>query len=289
MRPTLDPKLDIVFKLLFAAERNRHCLIALLTAVLKPATPILSVTVLNAETRRETVVNKGAILDLHLLLASGEHVHVEMQLAAHAGLRERGLYYWARVYTAQLHRGDSYSRLKPTIGIFILAFSELEGERYHSIFRLLEREDHTPLSDALELHIVELSKLPKGPPRDAEDPVLRWARFFAARSHTEREQLAMTDPDLQETQRALQRLSEDPLAQQLAFDRELELNSQQYYVEAACQKAARKAFQDGVQQGVDQGIQQGIQEGRVHALKQNPRVPLQRLERRTDDRATRPA
>jgi len=33
-RRTLDPKNDVVFKMLFAAERNRDLLIALLTAVL---------------------------------------------------------------------------------------------------------------------------------------------------------------------------------------------------------------------------------------------------------------
>ncbi len=33
----LDPKLDVVFKLLFAHEKNRDILIALLTAVLKPS------------------------------------------------------------------------------------------------------------------------------------------------------------------------------------------------------------------------------------------------------------
>jgi len=48
-RRTLDPKLDIVFWMLFGAEQNRALLISLLNAVLRPAVPIESVEVLHEE------------------------------------------------------------------------------------------------------------------------------------------------------------------------------------------------------------------------------------------------
>ncbi len=47
MRSTLDPTLDIIFKMLFA--RDEAQLIALLTAVLRPARPIAKVQVRNPE------------------------------------------------------------------------------------------------------------------------------------------------------------------------------------------------------------------------------------------------
>ena len=43
----LDPKLDIVFKMLFAAPRNKEALIDIITAVINPASPILELEVLN--------------------------------------------------------------------------------------------------------------------------------------------------------------------------------------------------------------------------------------------------
>ncbi|MBI5536640.1 MAG: hypothetical protein HY898_28230 [Deltaproteobacteria bacterium] len=43
----LDPKLDVVFKMMFARPDCKGILIALLTAILRPKTPIRSVTVLN--------------------------------------------------------------------------------------------------------------------------------------------------------------------------------------------------------------------------------------------------
>ena len=58
MRRTLDPTLDVVFKLLFADSKNRDLLIALLTAVLRPKSPIRSVTVLNPEVSKEAVTDK---------------------------------------------------------------------------------------------------------------------------------------------------------------------------------------------------------------------------------------
>jgi hypothetical protein len=46
-RWTLDPKLDVVFKLLFGSERNKPLLISLLTAILDPPAAIVDVEVLN--------------------------------------------------------------------------------------------------------------------------------------------------------------------------------------------------------------------------------------------------
>jgi hypothetical protein len=45
----LDPKLDVVFKILFSAPENRELLISLLTAVLRPSSPIAAVDGLNPQ------------------------------------------------------------------------------------------------------------------------------------------------------------------------------------------------------------------------------------------------
>ena len=44
---TLNPRLDVVFKLLFAAERNRGLLIALLNDVLRPKEAFTAKTILS--------------------------------------------------------------------------------------------------------------------------------------------------------------------------------------------------------------------------------------------------
>ena len=69
MPKRLDPKLDVVFKILFSAQENRELLISLLSAVLRPSSPIASVQVLNPEMPKELVTDKGSVLDLHVKLA----------------------------------------------------------------------------------------------------------------------------------------------------------------------------------------------------------------------------
>ena len=64
VRTTLSPTLDIIFKLLFEARESREALISLLTAVLRPARPIVEVRVLNPGIRGDRVDDKFIVLDI---------------------------------------------------------------------------------------------------------------------------------------------------------------------------------------------------------------------------------
>jgi predicted transposase/invertase (TIGR01784 family) len=105
MPKRLDPKLDLVFKLLFGGPNSQEILISLLTAVIRPPVPIKSVTVLNPEIPGELVTARGIRLDVHVLLQDGRHVDVEMQSKSRGGIRKRALFYWSRLYDTQLRRG----------------------------------------------------------------------------------------------------------------------------------------------------------------------------------------
>ncbi len=104
-RHTLDPKLDLVFKMLFGAPENRDLLRSLLEAVLNPTSPIREIEVLRSDLPTEGVDDKGIALDLRVRLANGEQVDVEMQTQPRPAQRQRALYYWARLYGGQLTRG----------------------------------------------------------------------------------------------------------------------------------------------------------------------------------------
>lgn len=219
-RTTLDPKQDVVFKLLFGRASNKRLLIALLTAILEPESPIADVEVLNPEVTKESVDEKGTVLDILAHLSDGRRVNLEMQANAQGWRMSRGVFYSTRVFASQLTRGDEYEELNPVVGIFILDFRALPGERYHSKFELLETHDHQRLTDDLTIHVLELPKLPHHAPAANDPAVLKWSRFLAARSDEELEQLAMSDPDLREAKTALETLSQDPSARRLAEERE---------------------------------------------------------------------
>ena len=82
----------------------------------------------------------------------------------------------------------------------------LPATRFHGTFRVLEVHDHFELTDALELHVIELPKL--GPQTD-EPQLARWVRFFLARNEAELQELAMTDIDMQRAKDALDQLSQE--------------------------------------------------------------------------------
>jgi predicted transposase/invertase (TIGR01784 family) len=214
----LDPKLDVVFKLLFANEKNRNILIALLTAVLQPSAPIDAAEVLNPEVPKELPAEKGAVLDIHVRLADGRHIDVEMQAQVHPGFRQRVLYYWARLYGAQLLRGDHYTKLCPAVCVVITNEPVLPLARAHSKFRVLEIETHHELTHELEIHLVELPKIDLEPRHSG---LRNWMQFLLVHSEDELEELAMSNPDIRSAANALKALSEDPAAQELARQREL--------------------------------------------------------------------
>ena len=262
MRTRLDPKLDIVFKLLFAEERNKHLLLSLLNAVLQPQAPIQTVTVLPSEPAKDAVDDKGIALDLRVALASGEQVDIEMQSQPRPAGRERILYYWARLYGSQLSRGEHYPALRRCVVVLITDFNELDSSRFHSVFQVQETHDHSSLSEQLEIHLVELTKLPLAPTNYEPDLVL-WGKFLAADSDDELESLAMNSPVLKQATDALDRLSADPQARALAEQRELALISYQLDLGKVHAQGEAK----GRAEGEAKGRAEGRAEGKVETVR----------------------
>jgi predicted transposase/invertase (TIGR01784 family) len=220
---TLDPTLDIVFKMLFGHPANRGILISFLTAVLRPSSPIIAVRV-ESEPLKAAVDDKEIALDLHVELADGQQVNVEMQTEPRPARRERALYYWARMHASQLSRGEGYEELCRSAVVLVFGFRELKGERFHSVFRVREVHDSEELSEQLEIHVLELPKLHMVANSDGPE-VVEWGKFLAARSDAEREELAMKNPDLRQAKAALDRLSADPDARILAEMRDRAVKS----------------------------------------------------------------
>jgi predicted transposase/invertase (TIGR01784 family) len=219
----LDPTLDVVFKLLLGSPETKDCLIALLTAVLMPDSPITDVEVLNPGIDKENIDDKGIVLDLLVRLADGTVTDLEMQVQRHRAFRQRALYYWARSFTSQLERGQSYVKLRPAVLIVFLCYEETESERLHSVYKVLETHDHEPFSEDLAIHFVELPNLGRmtQDEKDAEAELINWARFFAARTDEELAEAAKKDKMVEKTMDYLEKLSEKADVRLLAERREM--------------------------------------------------------------------
>jgi predicted transposase/invertase (TIGR01784 family) len=255
----LSPTLDVVFKILFADPRNRRLLVSLLEAVLRPAAPIEQVSVTNPDVPKDAVDDKGLVLDLLVDLADGTRVNVEMQAEARTGIRCRALLYGARAYGTQLGTGQDYTKLCPTVSVFFMVGRLLQGPRFHSTFRVQEIHDQEVFSPALELHVVELCKLGDmgSVERGEEGKLVDWGKFLTAKTSEELEELAMDDPVFGQAKKALEVLSMDPNAQQLARQRELALWTYRFELGAAREEGEARGRAEGEARGRAEGEARG--------------------------------
>ena len=265
MEPLLDPKNDVVFKLLLV--RYPHVLVQLLNAVLCPPSPIVSATVLNPDLPKSVVDDKGAVLDVAVRLSDGSTVDVEMQMSVASSLTARLLYYWARLYTSSLAAGQPHDDLVPCHCVTFLGENLWPTSRYHSVFQVLERHDHHVFSDHLALHTLELAKLAEVM-KTAEERAsadIDWGRFFAAASEQELEDLVMQRPEMNKPVEALRELSEDAKARFAAMDRDRAQKAYLFTLNAARKEARAEGEAAGRAEGVAVGRAEGVAVGRAEA------------------------
>src|SRR5438876_12066025 len=137
----IDHTVDFAFKHLLGRESTRPILISVLDSVLNPAPGlhIKDLELLNPFNPKETLDDKLSILDIKARDQSGRQFNVEMQMLAYRYYEKRILYYASKLHQQQLHEGDDYLKLQPTISISFLDHVLFpQAPDYQLRFRLLE-------------------------------------------------------------------------------------------------------------------------------------------------------
>jgi predicted transposase/invertase (TIGR01784 family) len=211
----IDPKIDYAFKRLFGREQNLALLIHLLDAVLKPSPDhqVADLQILNPFNDKDALDDKLSIVDIKARDRSGRQFHVEMQLLADRYFRKRVLYYWARLYQQQLHEGEEYVTLQPTISICfvdVLLYPKLP--QYHSTFKLLDPKHALTFTEDLEIHLLELPKFTR-PVEQLTDPLDVWLYFlrYADRLDPDALPAPLQVPVIQQAMKELKMLTQDDL------------------------------------------------------------------------------
>ncbi len=176
----ISPRVDFAFKLIF--EQNTDLLIGLINAVVDPHDRVESLIIKNPYSGKERSADKLTILDIKAKNESGKWFNIEAQVTDEIPYDKRSLYYWSRVYSGQLERGDYYHKLNKTIGIHLLNFNLFDYKSYHNTFRIKHDKTNEPFSDLLELHYIELKKVPEQY-SELKTSLDRWGAFLA-RSET---------------------------------------------------------------------------------------------------------
>ena len=152
--------------------------------------------------------DKLGILDVHVLLADGTRMNMEMQVKYFECWDERVLFYMGRMFAGQIKKGEPYEKLQKCIHVSILDFVHFphDDQCYRTIHF---RDDKTGnvYSDKMEIQILELKKLPKEV-RTGEDVIL-WMKFFSGKSREEFESVAKANEYLNEAYHTLRTMSAD--------------------------------------------------------------------------------
>jgi len=240
----MKPKIDFAFKEIMRNEKAR---LGFLSAVLKlNPKDIKETRILNVELRREHAEDKQGILDVHILLNNEVEIDVEIQLAIFMAWADRSLFYLSKMVTDQLRPGDTYAKLGKCVNISILDFRLFpEDPEFYSCFHLWEDTRRKRYTDKLEIHILELPKLPKDLQEDA-GALLLWAKFLSGKRKEEFEAVAERDPYVKEAYNQLRIISQD---QQMRWEyeaREKAVRDQAQLLLEADQRGHQRGRAEGI-------------------------------------------
>jgi len=241
-------KVDYAFKYVMARKRNKPVLKSFLEAVLKKSIKDFEIKDYeDTHLHKSSADDKLGILDLLVTFTDGTIVNVEMQLHYNKHLLNRITFYVTKLVSRQLESGQGYDMLKPVISILIANENVFdESIAYHHTFHLYDSANNVKFTDLLEIHTLELQKLPEAPEPDA---MYRWVQFFKADSREEMEAVAAQDEDILKAYAELARMAENE-DEKLAYERRMMAIWDE-----------RALIETHYERGLEAGVQQGIKTG----------------------------
>ena len=180
-------KSDVLFKMLFV--RYQHLLKRLVAVLLAiPLESIEEFRFINTDIPPDEVGKKFCRLDINMKV-NGKPVNLEIQVRDEGNYPERALYYWARLYSAELPAGDNYALLPKTNIISILGFKLFDCPEVHSEYAVIDIVRNTILTDKLSLHFFELPKLQDIHSLDMNNEKDLWLALFNSDTKEELDEL----------------------------------------------------------------------------------------------------
>lgn len=256
------PTNDYVFKRIFGYIGNEKITMDLLDSILNIKIETIELDG-NRILERDVLSDKLGILDIKATLNNQISIDIEMQLVSQENMEERILFYWSKMYTKELTKGNDYSQLKKTIVILLADFEFNSFEsipKYHTEWQIREKDfPKVILTNVLELHILELPKLKKLIEKNdlyKNKKLDLWIKFLLTPDKLEVNDMEENEA-LKEAKDVLDKIRQDEKEEYLA---ELRLK---YILDSKAQKAyaRRKGLEEGREEGLKQGIEQGIEQG----------------------------
>lgn len=254
---------DYAFKRVFGTEENKAVLQDFLDCVLDiPAQDVEDLELLDKEFHNDSVNDKTGVLDVKLRLKDGTVIDIEIQNRWNDEFAQRTVFYWAKMYTGNLKKGEVYTKLPKCITINIVGEGFKLNGLLHSEYRVLEKQLYTQLSDELEIHFLNLAKAKERQTVNAgiesnrkNERLVNWLRFIETDEREVRAMLADNSPVMEQANETVDVMLQDPK------ERWLYENRMKYEHD----KASWEHF--GYTKGVEAGITQGAHQNKLETAK----------------------
>lgn len=257
----LEPKLDVVFKMIMTD--NTNVLRGFLSDILDiPKKSIKKITIKNPNILPSKADGKKPELDLKLKV-DDKIVNIEVQLSNKNDFRDRSLFYWAKLFSKDLKQGEDYSSLPKTICVNILDFNLFKKcQSAYSEFQLLEKDRHEKLTDKCSIMFLELSKIDDEVNKN--DRKKLWLQFLKAETEEELDMLKQTGvPEIQEAIVTLYSMSASEEARSIAEQRKKEIIDEIATKNAGRAEGIAESIVKGKAEGRVEGIAEGIVKGKA--------------------------
>lgn len=165
--PVFYPTNDYIFHRVFAQEGNEEITKAFLNVILSDKIEEIR---LDSNPIQMPIYagDKTSVLDVKAILDENGRkrlCNIEMQVRNQYNMDQRLPYYWAKLYSSQLKKGDNYKKLCKTICIVIVDYEINEKDSdfcsEYGILKKNVKDKDILLTDDLEFYIIELPKLRK--------------------------------------------------------------------------------------------------------------------------------
>ena len=273
----LQPKNDVVFQALFTRGKE-----SITKALIED---ILNIKVHSLELDKskdllnENTEDKNGRLDLRAVINDNIECDIEIQLSSHEKMLERFLYYWSKMYAANLQIGDKYSCLKKTISIIILD-DEIEDfkeiTKSHTKWQIREEEYLKKiLTPYLQIDIIELPKAIKEYEKNKQNEMLQWMMFLENPENKEVANIMKNNENIKEAKDELEKISQDDILRRMALKAELERMDHEQLMYEARRDGKAEGKEEGKKEGIKEGIKKGIKENQLEIAKKMLKEKMQ--------------
>ncbi|WP_080875179.1 Rpn family recombination-promoting nuclease/putative transposase [Oceanobacillus timonensis] len=264
----MDLKIDVAFKKLFGDERYKKITIAFLNAffIQSKRAPIKDMTFQEEKMTGSELPHLSLVVETE----NKESIYVEILFPDQDAPENQSFYFWSDVYRRQFATSSAFGEYDGVITISIMHFEIFhESDKYHSIFRLTDKEEPMMLTNLQESHFIEVPKLihrwNEGSLNWKEDALTGWLLLLAVVDSTKHyfhlnmyqalEKIAATDKHMAAAMKAWSDISCIDENQLIYKDRQKQIIEQQFLKEIEITEEKRKVVQERTEQ-LEQKYQQ---------------------------------